>query len=93
MKTMFRTCSWSNNITEFEVTKLTDKSVYYIHNGKPQRELIETQTYKWHNTIQEAVEHKRKQLIEIKQSLQAKLEYAHKSLREFECAHQNNCKD
>lgn len=36
MKTMFRTRSWSNNITEFEVTKLTDKSLYYIDNGKPQ---------------------------------------------------------
>ena len=55
MKTMFRVLF--DSISEYEVTKTSDKSVWYITSrGNADRDLRSTNYYSWFDTFEEAKE-------------------------------------
>ena len=54
---MYRTTSYSTIIEEREITKVTDKSVFYlVPSGREDRELISSGCVNWFNTRIEAVD-------------------------------------
>jgi len=85
MKTMFRTTDYLNQITEFEVIKTTDKSIYFINKiGKEERELRNTNYYNWFETKEEAVNFHKERLNKIIISSENKISRAKEELKKLE---------
>ncbi len=58
MKTMFKINSWSERIDVFQVSKVSDKSVWYLsQDGYERRDLLCTQEYRWYDTRPEAIKY------------------------------------
>lgn len=52
---MYQTNKWSNNITEKEIIKSTDKTVTYLLGNREYRENIISNYHRWHKTKDDAI--------------------------------------
>lgn len=71
---MYRILSYSTEVEEREIIKVTDKSVFYITSrGREDRELKCSNYYKWFNTREEAVEALKKRISDTIASHEANI--------------------
>ena len=55
---MYKTNTWHTVIKEYEVTKTTDKQLFYVsENGNTMREAKNSQYAHWFDTRKEAIKH------------------------------------
>ena len=80
MSKIYRISTWSSKIDEYEIVKLTDKSVWFLNSeGKEQRELLKTERTAWFESINDAIDWKKSKL-EFEQDT---LNYYQKKLDDF----------
>lgn len=84
MSKIYRISMWSSQIDEYEIVKLTDKSIWFLNSeGKEQRELLKTERTAWFESKNDAIEWKKSKLefeVELKQDT---LNYYQKKLDDF----------
>jgi hypothetical protein len=81
---MYRSSYWKDNIEEYIIIKLSDKSIWFKDsNGDESRELLNTKDYCWFNTLKEAIEWKQSKLdFELKQA-ESRVKYVKDKLERF----------
>jgi len=81
---MYRIATWSHQIDEYVVVKLTDKTVWFINSqGKEEKELLKSKSVGWFNFKKDAIDWK-KSILEFEVKLkQDSLNYYQKRLDDF----------
>lgn len=74
---MYKTVKWSNEITESEILRTTDKFVYRKTERGEDRQVITSSYHAWHKSKEEAIEHLQNRYLSI-------IEYAKKSIADAE---------
>jgi len=81
---MYRSSYWKDNIEEFIVIKLSDKSIWFKNsNGNESRELLDTKDYCWFNSLKEAIEWKQGKIDYELQCAESKVKYVKDKLERF----------